>query len=95
MTRRRRIQNFILFALAAGLSLAPAIAHACATCYGAADSPQTQGLNMAIATLLGVTGVVLSGFLTMIVCLARRARRFAAGDSGNALPPATEVTGHD
>jgi heme/copper-type cytochrome/quinol oxidase subunit 2 len=49
---------------------------ACATCFGAPDSAQTQGANMAIFTLLGVTGVVLGGFAWMIVYLVRRARRY-------------------
>ena len=53
---------------------------ACATCFGAPDSPMTQGMNMAIFTLLGVTGVVLGGFVWMIVYLVRRARRYKATD---------------
>ena len=53
---------------------------ACATCFGAPDSAQTQGANMAILTLLGVTGVVLGGFVCMIVYLVRRARRFQAAE---------------
>jgi hypothetical protein len=51
---------------------------ACATCFGAPDSSMTQGMNMAIFTLLGVTGVVLGGFIWMIVYLVRRARRYQA-----------------
>jgi hypothetical protein len=51
---------------------------ACATCFGAPDSSMTQGMNMAIVTLLGVTGVVLGGFAWMIVYLVRRARRYQA-----------------
>jgi hypothetical protein len=50
---------------------------ACATCYGSADSPMTDGMNLAILTLLGVTGLVLGGFIVMMVMLARRARRYA------------------
>lgn len=48
---------------------------ACATCYGAADAAMTQGMNAAIFTLLGVTGVVLGGIVAAIICLVRRARR--------------------
>jgi heme/copper-type cytochrome/quinol oxidase subunit 2 len=51
---------------------------ACATCYGAPDAPQTQGMNMAILTMLGVTGVVLGGCAALMIALARRARRHAA-----------------
>ena len=53
---------------------------ACAVCYGASDAAQTQGQNAGILMLLGVTGVVLGGFLGMIVYLVRRARRYQAGD---------------
>jgi len=52
---------FLLYTavLAAGLVLAQAAAQACTVCMGAADNPQTQGMNMAILTLLGVTGSVV------------------------------------
>ena len=50
---------------------------ACATCYGASDAPMTQGMNMAIVTMLGVTGFVLGGFGGMMIYFARRARRHA------------------
>ena len=53
---------------------------ACAVCYGASDSPMTQGMNMAIITLLALTGVVLGGFLAAIVYFVRRARRYQAAE---------------
>lgn len=48
---------------------------ACATCFGDPNSDQTRGANFAILTLLGITGVVLAGFLALIVRFAVRARR--------------------
>ena len=48
---------------------------ACATCFGAPDATQTQGMNMGILTMLGVTGFVLGGLGGMMICFARRARR--------------------
>jgi hypothetical protein len=51
---------------------------ACATCYGTPGSPMTQGMNAAILTMLGVTGLVLGGCAALIVTLVRRARRHAA-----------------
>jgi hypothetical protein len=42
-------------ATAAWLAL-PQAAAACATCYGASDSPMTAGMNNAILTLIGVVG---------------------------------------
>lgn len=61
------------------MNLVPTIL-ACAVCFGAPDSPQTQGAQMLVFTLLGVTGVVLGGFAWMIVYLVRRARRYQAAD---------------
>jgi hypothetical protein len=48
---------------------------ACATCFGDPNSNQTRGANFAIFTLLGITGVVLVGFLALIVRFVLRARR--------------------
>lgn len=47
---------------------------ACAVCYGDSNSGQTHGMNMAIMTMLGVTGLVLSGFGAVFAQFARRAR---------------------
>ena len=47
---------------------------ACATCFGAPDAPMTKGMNMAILTLLGVTGSVMGMAGTMFIVLRRRAR---------------------
>jgi integral membrane sensor domain MASE1 len=48
---------------------------ACATCYGDPNSSQTQGMNLAILTMLGVTAVVLGSFAALFIVLSRRARR--------------------
>ena len=47
---------------------------ACATCFGAPDAPMTKGMNMAVLTLLGVTGSVMGMAGTMFIVLRRRAR---------------------
>ena len=47
---------------------------ACATCFGASDEPMTEGMNMAILTLLGVTGSVMGMAGTMFLVIRRRAR---------------------
>ena len=51
---------------------------ACAVCFGASDSPQTQAQNAGIFVLLGVTGVVLGAFVAVSVYFWRRARRYHA-----------------
>jgi len=55
----------------------PRAALACPVCFGQSDSPMAQGVNMGIFFLLGVIGVVLAGFATFFVYLARRSRMFA------------------
>ena len=62
----------LLFSMLLPAFLAPQAALACATCFGAADSSQTAGMNMAILTLLGVTGAVLGGVVVFFVHLLRR-----------------------
>jgi hypothetical protein len=50
-------------------------AHACATCYGASDSPLAQGMNWGILTLLGFIGAVLFGIVAFFVHVGRNAAR--------------------
>lgn len=69
-----------LLALLAGL---PGRALACATCYGASDSPLAQGMNWGIMTLLVVVGSVLGGITLFFVHIGRRSARFNAGQSQN------------
>jgi len=52
------------------------MAWACATCYGAPDSPASHGLNGAIWTLLVITGGVLSSIIAGIISLRNRAKSF-------------------
>ena len=72
-------QRLRVLATATAVSLlmaAPRVLLACAVCYGAPEAPQTRGMNLGIITMLGVTGVVLGGFGGMMICFARRARRY-------------------
>jgi hypothetical protein len=56
------------------VALLPAPAAACATCYGAADAPMTQGLNQAIGFLLGCVGLVFAGVVKLAWDIRRRTR---------------------
>jgi hypothetical protein len=49
---------------------------ACSVCYGDPASSVTQGLNMGILFMLGVTALVLGGFGIGFIVLMRRARRY-------------------
>jgi hypothetical protein len=58
--------------------LAPASARACAACYGQSDSPLAQGMNWGIFSLLGTIILVLGGFATFFVYLARKSAAVSA-----------------
>lgn len=62
-----------LFVLAAKQSVS-----ACATCYGASDSPLAQGMNMGIMVLLGFIFCVLAGVTGFFIYIVRRANAVAA-----------------
>ena len=49
-------------------------AWACPVCFGAADSPMTHGMNMAIALMLGILACVATGFVMFFVRLFKLSR---------------------
>lgn len=61
--------------------LAKSSALACATCYGASDSPLAQGMNWGIVTLLGVIGAVLAGVVAFFVHVGVKSARLNAGEN--------------
>ena len=78
---KRTLLCVVVPALGAAL---PSVLYACPSCFGAADAPMTQGMNMGILSLLGVTGSVLVGFGTVFLRLRRRMKAVAArSQSGN------------
>ena len=54
---------------------------ACATCYGASDSPMAQGMNWGIMTLLGVIGSVLFVVVAFFVHVGRKSARLNADET--------------
>ncbi|MGZ4808980.1 MAG: hypothetical protein ACXV7D_06570 [Thermoanaerobaculia bacterium] len=54
--------------------LVPTIAHACPVCFGDPNSPMTKGTSNAIWFLLGIVGMVQTGFIALFVSFRRRAR---------------------
>ena len=61
---------------------------ACATCFGDPNDPQTQGLNAAIFTLLGVTyGLFLAMFAAGFVMWRRSRRAAGPAQTDAATPP--------
>jgi hypothetical protein len=70
MTRARFLLVSIFLATLTAISTPSAMA--CATCFGASDSPMAQGMNWGIFTLLIVVGSVLAGIAGFFVFLAYR-----------------------
>jgi hypothetical protein len=68
----------------------PDLALACPVCFGDSSAPMASATNTGIIFMLGVVGVVLTGFASFIVYLIRRANRLAAhtsqGDAGALAP---------
>jgi len=52
----------------------PEISKACAVCYGAQESPMTDGMNKAIMFLLLVISLVLMGIISVIIFFYRRSK---------------------
>ena len=63
------------YALLLVLILFAEIARACPSCYGANDSPMAAGMNMAIFTMLGITGAVLAAIVAFFIFMWRRYNR--------------------
>jgi len=67
----------LLLIAAVVLASRPA-ALACATCYGASDSPLAQGMNWGIMVLLGFIFSVLLAVTGFFIFIVRRANALAA-----------------
>jgi hypothetical protein len=72
---RKNFQSSLVLMIAAAWLALPRIAAACATCYGAADAPMTQGMNNGILTLIAVVGVVYVGIGKVFLDFRRRSRK--------------------
>jgi len=67
-----------VFAVALIALFNPVSALACGSCYGAADTPATNGMNFAILSMLGITGGVLAAITSFFLYLRKRARLYLA-----------------
>jgi len=63
--------------MALALMVLPRLAEACPACWGDADSPQFRGMQAAVFFLLGVTGIVMGGFVSLFVYFWKRGRKVA------------------
>ncbi len=86
MTRLLR-SNRVWLGACLGAFCAPQAVLACATCYGASDSPLAQGMNWGILTLLAVIGSVLTGVVCFFVHVGRKS---SALDRAQSNPNTTD-----
>lgn len=73
--------NRILSAVLCLALFSPAQVWACAVCFGAKGDPQTEGLNMAILTLLGTTYTLFGGMIALGIVLWRRSKQISAAQA--------------
>ena len=69
------------FAIAIVFLFLPSSALACGSCYGAADSPATNGMNFAILSMIGITGGVLAMMTSFFLYLRKRAQLYLTAES--------------
>ena len=50
------------------------VMYACAVCFGDVDSSAVDGMNKAIISLLGTTGIVLSGIVASIFSIRNKSK---------------------
>jgi hypothetical protein len=62
------------------LIAAPRVALACPVCFGESDSPMAAAMNAGIWLMLGVVGLMLTGFASFFIYLIRRAKRHAEAE---------------
>jgi hypothetical protein len=74
------MRNVVRALAAVALVLVPRVALACPVCFGQSDSPLAKGVNMGVLFLLGTITIVLIGFASFMIYLARRAKIFAGDD---------------
>ena len=72
---RKNLRSFLMLTAATVWLALPQAAVACATCYGAADSPMTKGMNNAILTLIALVGEVYVGIGKVFLDFRRRSRK--------------------
>ncbi|MEK7262884.1 MAG: hypothetical protein AAB071_00050 [Bacteroidota bacterium] len=55
-----------------GILLFPSALFACPSCYGSSSGPMIDGMNAAIATMLGITGSMLCCVTIFFVMMRKR-----------------------
>jgi hypothetical protein len=71
----RRIGKIALWFCLAVIASPSALA--CATCYGASDSPLAKGMNWGIMVLLGFIGTVMVGIVAFFIHVGRNSAKMS------------------
>ncbi len=79
----------ILACLGVLLSAEPVLA--CSVCYGDPNSAMSHGARAGVLVLLGVVGVVLLGFASVMIFWMRRAANLDVEEASQALPTASRA----
>lgn len=88
MTRAKLLLVSIFIGVFAVISTPSALA--CATCFGASDSPMAKGMNWGIFSLLAVIVCMLSGIASFFVFLAKKSAQIASAAATEQLSSATK-----
>lgn len=77
---KRKVFWNLFATLAWAALLLPRVAQACSRCFGTGvDDPVTQGIGLAMLSLLVMTGVVWGGIGMFFINMRRRAKRLEPG----------------
>ncbi|MEE2876366.1 MAG: hypothetical protein VX822_01100 [Candidatus Neomarinimicrobiota bacterium] len=70
------MNRILTYCGALAVLLIPQVSKACSVCFGVpSEQSITQGLDMAIVMLIGVTGTVLGGVVSFFIYMVRRGKR--------------------
>lgn len=78
-------QNFVRHAVVVAgvivLTILPQLLFACGSCYGDPHSSQTQGMNAAIMSMLGITATLFLAMSTLFFIVRRKVRMLQMEES--------------
>ncbi len=87
MSRNRQASMSLAILACLGVLLSAQPALACSVCYGDPNSAMAQGAQAGVLVLLGVVGVVLTGFGSLLLFWIRRAAQLEAVEEASQTIP--------
>jgi len=82
---KTKLRSIVLFQkiIILVIFILPVVGFSCEVCRGNPDSALAAGMDMAILTLLGVIGCVLSGFVSFFLYLKRKSLAYQMSRDNN------------